>query len=302
MEEAKISIIVPVYNCESYLCKCVDSLLWQTYKNIEIVLVDDGSTDNSPSLCDDYADKDARIKVFHKKNGGPSEARNLGIKEANGDYLMFVDSDDWVEENFCDEALACATKNDVKIVSFGLRLVYDDHSEIKTVKTPCILRTGDAIYYSITDELPIFNYPCNKLFHRSLFENISFLVGYRFEDVDIMYKLFDRAGEIYVSDAVLYNYLQRGDNFSATYNSVKATKDRVAVWLERLPFLKRKYSKAYSAALKEMTDQSIDILLHFWKSPSLTFKAINFLREYREDIKGKYTSTILRVGYSLHIF
>ena len=109
MEECMISIIVPVYNAEMHLNKCVDSILAQTYTNIELILVDDGSCDGSERICDEYQMKDSRVFVFHKENGGVSSARNLALKKARGDYVMFVDADDWIEENMCrtmmDEAL-----------------------------------------------------------------------------------------------------------------------------------------------------------------------------------------------------
>ena len=100
-----VSVIIPVYNTEKYLLKCVDSVLAQTYTNIEIILVEDGSPDNCPTLCDEYAKKDSRIKVIHKKNEGSSLARKTGINNANGEYLAFVDSDDWVEENYIKKAI-----------------------------------------------------------------------------------------------------------------------------------------------------------------------------------------------------
>lgn len=98
----KFSMIVPVYNVEAYLNRCVDSLINQTYTDIEIILVDDGSTDNCPKICDDYAKKDARVKVMHQKNRGLSDARNKGVKVASSDYVWFVDSDDYIELNACE--------------------------------------------------------------------------------------------------------------------------------------------------------------------------------------------------------
>lgn len=102
MESSKISIIVPVYKVEQYLERCVKSLINQTYKNIEIILVDDGSPDQCPKMCDDYASEDSRIKVIHKKNGGLSDARNAGLDAATGEFIAFVDSDDWVEIDFIE--------------------------------------------------------------------------------------------------------------------------------------------------------------------------------------------------------
>ena len=110
-----ISVIVPIYNVEEYLNECVDSILNQTYKNLEIILVDDGSTDKSGIICDDYAKIDSRIKVIHKKNGGLSDARNVGIDRALGEFIIFIDSDDYIDHSMCEILLAYASKYDVDI-------------------------------------------------------------------------------------------------------------------------------------------------------------------------------------------
>ena len=111
MESSKISIIVPVYKVEQYLERCVRSLINQTYKNVEIILVDDGSPDQCPQMCDNYASDDLRIKVIHKKNGGLSDARNAGLRIATGEYVMYVDSDDYIEKNACEKLIKNAIGN-----------------------------------------------------------------------------------------------------------------------------------------------------------------------------------------------
>lgn len=119
MEKPLISIIVPVYNVESYLAECIDSLVNQTYPHLEILLVDDGSTDGSGQICDDYAQKDARIKVIHKKNGGNTSARKAGLRVATGAYVQFVDSDDWVEPDMCESLMALAQEHGADVVRCG---------------------------------------------------------------------------------------------------------------------------------------------------------------------------------------
>lgn len=131
----KVSIIVPIYNVEKYLIKCVDSLVNQTLKEIEIILVDDGSPDNCPKICDDYAKKDTRIKVIHKQNAGVSAARNTGIEVATADWLAFVDADDWVEEDMFEEAYKRTINNDVDMVLFNFYSNYEK-SEIINKKIP----------------------------------------------------------------------------------------------------------------------------------------------------------------------
>lgn len=125
----KISIIVPIYKVEIYLRKCVDSIVNQTYKNIEILLIDDGSPDNCGIICDEYAKKDERIKVIHKKNGGLSDARNYGIEASSGDYIMFVDSDDYISKDMCEILLKKALENNADIVSCNFKEIYIDNFE-----------------------------------------------------------------------------------------------------------------------------------------------------------------------------
>ena len=125
-QSPKISIIVPVYKVEQYLPKCIDSILAQTFQNWELLLIDDGSPDNSGNICDEYAHKDSRIRVFHKKNGGVSSARNLGLDYAEGDYVMFVDSDDWISNDCLQVCLDEIKKDKLDALQFGFISVTDD--------------------------------------------------------------------------------------------------------------------------------------------------------------------------------
>ena len=126
-----ISIIVPVYNAEKYISKCIESLISQTYTKLEIILINDGSTDLSGNVCDEYSKKDSRIKVIHIENSGVSKARNVGINNANGDWIVFVDADDWLEANFCEKLYDATMSNkEVDIVCSGYKRIYSDKEEI----------------------------------------------------------------------------------------------------------------------------------------------------------------------------
>ena len=296
-----VSVIVPVYNVSAYLDKCVKSLLQQTYNNIQIILVDDGSTDDSPTKCDNYAKQDSRITVVHKPNGGLSSARNVGLKNASGEYVMFVDSDDWVTQEFCQEGVNAIVKNHVDIASFGLCFVYDDHLRTIRSNSPMILEAKDAIADLITDEVPIFNYLCNKIFKRSLFDNIKFLEGYRFEDIAIAYRLIDKARKIFVSDKVTYYYLQRGGSITSTYNDSRSVRDRFFILNQRLDFLKGRYPKAYQVALKEISDQAIDILVTHYFRLDLVRMAFSLLHRHKKEILAVNHSNVLRVLAIIHI-
>ena len=129
--DSLISVIVPIYNVEKYLQKCVDSIINQTYKNLEIILVDDGSPDNCPKMCDDYAEKDSRIKVVHKENGGLSDARNVGMEVATGEYVSFIDSDDYISLDFYETLLETIVDNDSDVVECGVVKFYENEKFIK---------------------------------------------------------------------------------------------------------------------------------------------------------------------------
>jgi glycosyltransferase involved in cell wall biosynthesis len=126
----KISVIIPVYNVRQYLDQCLNSLAEQTYKNLEIILVDDGSTDGSSEICDSYSEKDERFKVIHQNNAGVSSARNAGLNAVSGEWIMFMDADDWIENDTCEAALNCAVRNDADTVLFNMIYEYVGQSEV----------------------------------------------------------------------------------------------------------------------------------------------------------------------------
>ena len=241
-----ISVIIPVFNVEKYLPKCLDSVINQTYKNIEIILVDDGSKDSSGRICDEYAQQDSRIIVVHKENGGLSSARNAGLDIATGDYVMFVDSDDYVEPYFCEIPLKLAKENNVEIVSFGYYRVYEDGRKIEfKTSNPRIISTNEGIFQLIKKTDVIYNLPCNKFFKRTLFREIRFPLGKEYEDQATTYLLFHKASGIYVSDCILYNYLYRETSISAVWNKPKSIIARFAIWLDRLTFIEKNYYFIY---------------------------------------------------------
>ena len=186
--DSLISIIVPVYNVEQYLSRCVNSLVNQTYHNIEIILVDDGSPDRCGEMCDEYAKRDKRVVVIHKSNGGLSDARNKGLDVAKGDYVMFVDSDDWIELETCSIIIGLAVKYEVDVVSFGIQLVGEKGIyEIQRVPYSRIISSYEGVGAMVYQQKRkgILNYVCNKIFKKILFENIRFPLGALFEDQDV---------------------------------------------------------------------------------------------------------------------
>lgn len=217
----KVSIIVPVYNVEKYLKECIESLINQTYKNIEILLIDDGSTDNSKSICDNYSKKYEFIYTIHKKNGGLSSARNLGIETSKGDYLCFVDSDDFVSKDYVESMLNNLVKHSVLISACGMCHYYDNGriEEYNFQNIDQIFIGDDAqIYLNV---LGYYNVSAaNKLFSRDLFKSIKFPLGFKSEDWFVMYKLIEKAGSIYYNSNSKYYYRQRIGSITHDANNV----------------------------------------------------------------------------------
>lgn len=215
MKNELISIIVPIYNVQQYLEKCVNSLIKQSYKNIEIILVDDGSTDKSGEIADGLKKNDSRIRVFHKNNGGLSDARNFGIKQAKGKYIGFIDSDDYIENEMYEFLYNNLIENKADISICGRFVNYDDGRELIQYKTG-IKKVMDNVDGLIT--LNSFKYfdmsACDKLYEKSLFNDIEFPYGLKCEDYYTMYKLFDKSRIIVYESKPMYHYYQREGSIS----------------------------------------------------------------------------------------
>ena len=211
MEKPLISMVVPIYNVEEYLKECLDSILGQTYRNLEIILINDGSTDGSFSICEEYAERDDRIRLISKKNGGLASARNRGIKEAKGDYIGFVDSDDRIHGKFVEALIHAILLNGCEIATSDYT---NNLKKLKFAKNcNVILERNDAIS-GLLDDGGYKCFACNKLFKRTCFSGISFPEGELFEDIIPMYKLFNKAGRIAYIKCPLYYYRTRKGSIS----------------------------------------------------------------------------------------
>ena len=204
----KVSVIVPVYNTEKYLRKCLDSLVNQDFSDYEIVIVNDGSTDSSESIINEYVSKYDFIKSFTKANGGLSSARNYGIDKASGNYLAFVDSDDYVESNYLKELYESITKDKSDIAVCEFSYVYSDGKVIRSYSN--LNYTDDSLKkYLLTPPMaPI------RLFKKELFEKIKFKEGIYYEDLELCPKLIKFAKKVSFVDLSLYNYLMRDSKYS----------------------------------------------------------------------------------------
>lgn len=226
-----ISVIVPVYNVEAFLPECLESIINQTYKNLEIILIDDGSTDNSLNICKEYANKDNRIIVKTQKNMGQSVARNRGIELSHGKYIGFVDSDDIISINMYEYLYKSITesKTNISICDF---VIYINGSPCFGVDYKNIEFNNLEILKELMLDQKITNYMVNKLYVKDLFNEIKFPVGRKYEDIAIIYKLFISAGTISYVPINLYAYRRRIGSTTGEYNKktnmdfIKAIKDR----------------------------------------------------------------------------
>lgn len=211
-----ISVIVPIYNVEKYLQQCIDSILIQTYTDLEIILVDDGSTDDCSNICDRYEQIDPRINVIHKENGGLSSARNIGIKASRGEYLAFVDSDDYILPDMYEKMLKALNDSDSDVVMCNYyRFFEKDNKLIKANLSYCCDSGESFLKTNILDD----SYAWNKLYRKELFEDICFPVGKYFEDVFIMHNIFLKARKVMVIPDALYVYRRRDNSISSCMSS-----------------------------------------------------------------------------------
>lgn len=285
MIEPKITIIIPVYKVEPYIRKCVESIIGQSYRQIEVILVDDGSPDNCGAICDEYARSDKRITVLHTENEGVYIARNKALDVATGDYLMFVDSDDWVEPDFCETALRLAQENNVQLVAFMYNNVFEGRNHSISEKRPAVFRkTGcveasEAVKHLILRDSSLANYLWNKLYKRSLFDGVRFPEGRVLQDQAVVYLMMLRARRIYVSNALLYNYFQHSGSITdTTYYSIKKYAPLFAIWQERLPILRQYCPENVHYQMIQLADLSMKGLI-FIRPDSES-------KQLRNDMKG----------------
>lgn len=240
-----ISVIVPIYNVEKYLSRCVDSILEQTYPNIELILINDGSPDACEEICKDYAEKSPTIKYYKKKNGGLSDARNYGIERANGSFVGFVDSDDWISPTMYQILYKDLINNkaDIATVGYEITETYERQEEYESGGNPEVFDKETAIKYLFTNE-KYANFAWNKLYKRSLFKDIRFPVGKKMEDLGTTYKLFLKSKYVTYNEAKVYKYFQRPN--SILHNVSRGFyEDKLELTFERFKSLKKIYPEMH---------------------------------------------------------
>ena len=211
MNEPLVSVIIPVYKVEKYLDRCIDSVVNQSYRNLEIILVNDGSPDCCPQICDEWANEDCRIKVIHKENGGVSSARNAGLDVCTGEYICFVDSDDWVDSTIVQALLDACVENNALLSVCGRYDHFEGNDYVKVNKCP--LKNEIVDTQTFTAHMLIGN-NCDscawgKMYHKSLWDKVRFPNGRIYEDIAVIYKVTLRVPYIATINKPLYHYFRR---------------------------------------------------------------------------------------------
>lgn len=293
MEEALVSIVIPVYNVEKYVEKCVNSVLAQSYRNTEIILVDDGATDGSPTLCDQYAEKDDRVKVIHKKNGGLSDARNAGIEFATGEYLMFVDGDDYISPDMVEILYNAITreKAELSICNFlyvtGDAALMDDNNTNLPIQDEVI--SGEIVLKEKLFEPKSWYWvtAINKLYDKRLFNEIRFEKGKIHEDEFILHKIMLQCKRIACVSDGLYFYVQRTQSIMHSKLSIKALDKTEAFFLRAQDLSSMPgFEKASSAFLR----RGVGFFCWYYKT-----RGMKLDKEHRE--KNKKLQIIYRATY-----
>ena len=239
----KISVIVPVYNVEEYIHKCLDSILRQTYFQLEIILVDDGSTDKSGKICDEYAQCDERIKVIHKSNGGVSDARNAGLDIATGELIGFIDPDDYIHEQMYEILQKIMEEEQADIVYCKRAIVRNSmvqkYSDSDTRQCWISLNALEKMYEP--GFAGMATVPWNKLYKKEIFDNIRFPKGMIFEDNYIIHQLYDNAQKVVFIDKTLYYYIERGESIMRKPYTLRSL-DKLKGTYERVDYTKGKVS------------------------------------------------------------
>ncbi len=246
VEDARISVIVPVYNVSSWLDRCIASIVNQTYKNLEIILVDDGSNDGSHRICDDWKSKDSRIIVIHKTNGGLSSARNTGLDTASGDFIGFVDGDDYIDSNMYEHLLGAITESEAQVAICDICRANDDGKVFKTF-SPFVnsVESPPQMHKKALSEDSHWRYVsfCNRLYKSCLFKNLRFPHGKIYEDEFLVHKLYERCSRVALVSEVLYYYVRRDNSILTKKLTIKRL-DIVEALIERYEFFK---SRGYTA-------------------------------------------------------
>lgn len=306
-----ISVILPVYNVQKYLCRCLNSVIQQSYKFLEIILVDDGSTDCSGKICDIYEKRDCRIKVFHKENGGLSDARNYGISKANGEFLTFVDSDDYIDEDYVEYLYGLIKGTACKMSICSLYVCYTAGGRIRGMGNGKRgVLTGKKCIEMMCYHREVDTAACAKLYHRTLFDEVRFPKGKLFEDIGTLYLLFDQCNYIAYGFEPKYYYMVRNDSIvTSAFHMQKL--DLIEMTDAMGDYVDRKYPDLQPATLRRRAyarfstlNQMIDVEnIHDIRDGIITYLnevCAAVIKNPQTPARDKLAFYLLKTGYPLY--
>lgn len=297
MEQKKVSIIVPVYNVEKYLQICIDSLITQTYSNLEIILVDDASTDNCPVICNMAAKNDNRIKVIHKCNGGAASARNVGLNISNGDYICFVDSDDYVEKDYVKTLVKVLEEKKADVAVCGFWYLYRDYLKQKGY-------FGKSVLIKQTDYLQLFltDWTCgliwNKIFNKKVINGIRFKEGHIIDDEFFTYKVIMNCNQVAIFEDHLYYYRMRATSVMSSSSEYveRILLDKIEYTIERFENVVKNYPQLKQTYLMDLVNSLIRYKRQSIHYPMAHLEVKKMINEYKWNIL--LSSLRLKTKYS----
>ena len=270
----RISVIMPVYNVADYLPQCIESVLNQDHQDLEVILIDDGSRDNSGAICDEYAAKDSRVKVIHQKNGGAASAKNAGLRIATGEYLSFVDSDDYLEPNVYGYMLNVLKCHDADAAQFSFRNVYQTRTEDELLQ-PGIVDGKDYLVRFTKD------WSCallwNKLYRRELYDGIFFEEGHKIDEEYFTYQGFLKPCKVVCDDKIIYNYRKRA---SSVMSSPEAAEQRVLDCLDSVVKRREKVLACLPELRKAFDENYLDTLYYLSGNIGNTKRSLTQLKSH----------------------
>ena len=291
-----ISVIVPVYKTEAYIHQCIDSILGQTFTDFELILVDDGSPDCCPEICDAYAAKDKRIRVIHKENGGLSSARNAGLDIAQGEYIAFVDSDDWITPEYLQKLLTALQKENAELAICNVQLTYNPdytgvrNTEVFTIGDEC-LSVSEMIDKLMLKMAWFYIIVWNKLYHRSIFDSLRFPDGYIREDEATIHRIIGQCGKIVTISDQMYCYRQTPGSIMRRGLHIEST-DNLSALADRIRYsAEKKWQTLCYAATTRFVYDFFDLYFRFPQ----TDENRKYFRRMEKSLKIAYPH-ILRCG------
>ena len=276
-----ISVIMPVYKVEKYLAESIESVLGQDHQNLELILIDDGSPDRSGEICDAYAARDSRVRVIHQENAGAAAAKNAGLRIAVGDYLSFVDSDDFLQPNVFGHMLKVLQSSSADAAQFSFQDLYRTHTE-PNVLQPCVLTEKEYLVRLTKDWTCALLW--NKLYKRSLFEGVFFEEGHKIDDEYFTYRGFLEPCRVVFDEMVIYNYRKRA---SSVMSSPEAGEQRILDAIDSIAKRRESVSARWPELRRAFDENYLDAIWYLSENPDSTERTIRVLKEHlRGYFKG----------------